>query len=182
MKSHVLPVLTLLVAATLPAAKLQAQQAIPFMGGGIAFGSGDLAQDTNTGWSIFGGVDVTIPAVARGLGAGVAVSYSQIPYAGSFSEKTQLTTISAELSYLIGTGRMRPYLRGGAGLQVNRYDPGTLNAFSSNDVGVAFTAGAGLNFQTQAMSFLVGSRFTTGRGGGFVGLNAGVAFPLSLSR
>ena len=56
-----LVVLTLLV---LPCGSLQGQSngVVPFLGGGLAMGTGSLSTDTNNGWLAFGGVDVPLDA------------------------------------------------------------------------------------------------------------------------
>jgi hypothetical protein len=182
MKRHFLPILACLLAASLLPADLAAQDIVPFVGGGIAKGSGDLGDDTSSGWFIIGGVDVTLPSIDPGLGFGPTVTYASIPYNGTFSERAQLTTISGELSYAFGSGHVRPYIRGGAGVQIHKYDPGSINTNSVTSSQAAFTAGAGVGFQTSSAQLTVGARFSTASDGGFLGIHAGVAIPLRASR
>jgi opacity protein-like surface antigen len=164
--------------------ELGAQQIVPFIGGGLAMGTGDLGEDTNNGWFVLGGVDVPLTTVTPGFAIGVAGSYARIPYDGQFDEATQVTTISGELSYLIGEPAhvVRPYIRAGGGVQIHRYDPGSLNTNSITDTRAGFTAGAGLNVRMSAVDVVVGARFASGSGGGFLGFHGGLALPVGTSR
>lgn len=183
MKRHLLVASAFLLLTAFPRTHLVAQHIIPFIGGGLAAGTGDLGEDTGNGWFVVGGVDIPIAAVDPGFAVGVTASYSRIPYEGGFSEATQVTAISGELSYLIGdpANLLRPYLRAGGGLQVHRYDPGSIAANPVTDTRAGFTAGAGVNISTGGADVVLGSRFTTGSGGGFVGFHAGIALPLRVS-
>jgi hypothetical protein len=178
----------LVLAFLVPSGALRAQSSgvVPFVGGGLAMGTGRLSKDTNNGWLAFGGVDVPLDAWP-GLGLGVMGSFASIPYAsGGFDEATQVTTVSAELSYVIGsesTGTVKPYVRAGAGVQVHRYDPGTTLYSAKQDTRAAVTGGAGLRFDlSSSANALVGAHFQSGEDGGFLGIHAGVAFPVGGSR
>ncbi|TVR50361.1 MAG: hypothetical protein EA421_17225, partial [Gemmatimonadales bacterium] len=68
---------TLLLLVLLPGAGLLAQERVtPFLGGGLALGTGDLADDTDAGWMIFGGVDV--PVGAEGFSLGLTATFSEV--------------------------------------------------------------------------------------------------------
>jgi hypothetical protein len=180
MKWQLLVAVSLLVLAPVRASDLAAQQLVPFVGGGLVMGTGDLGQGTNNGWMMLGGVDVPLAAVAPGLGVGVTATYSRIPYGGGFSEATQVTAIAGELSYVVGAAGqlVRPYLRGGGGLHVHRYDPGSIDTNPITDTRAGFTAGAGLNLMVSLVDAMLGARFSSGTDAGFVGFHAGLAFPL----
>jgi hypothetical protein len=191
MKRHRVAVLSLLLATALPGANLSAQFSdpaeplvVPFIGGGLAMGTGDLSRDTNSGWFVLGGVDVPLPSVATGFSAGLTGSFSQIPYGGGFDEATQVTALSAEGSYRIGSAAsmVRPYVRAGAGVQIHRYDPGELLTPAIWDTRPALSAGAGVSIMMGAADAVLGARFGSGTDAGFVGLHAGVAIPVGASR
>jgi hypothetical protein len=185
MKWHQLSVLALLVLMAAHSPARASAQIVPFIGGGLALGTGDLSDDTDNGWLIIGGLDVPVSSVAPGFAVGVTASYTNIPYGGQFSEATGVTAISAELSYLLGaaSSRVRPYVRGGGGLQVHRYDPGIINTNPNTDSRAGFTAGAGVNIgMGSAADAVIGARFASGTDGGFLGFHAGVAVPIGLPR
>jgi hypothetical protein len=179
MKRHALPFVSLLFAAALPCA-LSAQQIVPFVGGGVAVGMGDAGDDTDPGFLVVGGFDVPLPVVTDGFGFGVAAAFANIPYKGNFSEVLQITAVTAEISYLIGaaTSSLRPYIRGGGGVQVHRYDPGDIDTESVTNARIGFSAGAGLSFSLGAANALVGGRLAMGKDGGFVGGHVGVSVPV----
>lgn len=186
MKRLHLPLVVLALLGSSGTLRAQSSGVVPFLGGGLAMGTGDLSKDTNNGWLAFGGVDVPLDAWP-GLGLGVVGSFANIPYAsGGFDEATQVTTVSAELSYLIGsesTGTVKPYIRAGGGVQVHRYDPGTTLFSAKQDTRAAVTAGAGLLFDlSSSANALLGARFQSGEDGGFLGIHAGLAFPVGGSR
>jgi hypothetical protein len=156
---------------------LAGQQAlVPYAGAGIAFGTGDLAQDSNLGWSVFGGLDV--PLSPAGLSVGAMAIYTRIPYSGDFGEYEGVTAVMAEVGYELmaaSPGMFRPYVRAGAGLHVNRYDPGSLDADPSTLSRAGVTAGVGVNFLFGAVTGFVGGRFLGDIDRGFLGLHAGLA-------
>ena len=180
MKRQALPFVSLLFAAAVPCTTLSAQQIVPFLGGGVAIGMGDVGEDTDPGLLLLGGFDVPLPVVTDGFGVGVAAAFASIPYKGNFSEKLQVTSVTAEISYLIGeaTSSVRPYLRGGAGVQINRYDPGDIDTRSVTNSRLGFSAGAGISFSLGAANALVGGRLAMAEDGGFVGGHVGVSIPV----
>jgi hypothetical protein len=180
MMRNVLPVVSLFLAAALPGVDLSAQQIVPFAGGGVALGMGDVGDDSDTGWLVLGGFDVPLPVVTEGFGIGVAAQYANVPYQGTFSESLQVTSITGEISYLIGaaTSMVRPYVRGGGGVQIHKYDPGDIDTSSLTSTRAGFTAGAGVRIAMGAADALVGGRLTTGSDGGFLGVHVGVAVPV----
>lgn len=184
MKLHLLVAASLLVAAATPSADLAAQQVVPFLGGGLAIGTGDLGSDTNNGWLVIGGVDVPLPSIAPGFAVGATAIYSRIPYAGQFSEATQVTSISGELSYLIGDAvrMVRPFVRGGGGVQIHRYEPGNINTNATTDAVAAFSAGAGINIAAGPGDVVLGARFASGLDAGFLGLHGGFSIPVGSIR
>jgi hypothetical protein len=180
MMRNALPVVSLLLAAALPSSGASAQQIVPFVGGGVALGMGDVGDDSNTGWLVVGGFDVPLPVVTEGFGVGVSASYANVPYQGGFSEAMKITSITAELSYLIGdaTSMVRPYVRGGGGVQIHRYDPGDIDTNEVTDTRAGFTGGAGVRIAMGAADAMVGARLATGTDGGFLGVHVGVAVPV----
>jgi hypothetical protein len=168
---------------TLPSA-VSAQNAIlPFIGGGLARGIGELGDDTGNGWTVVGGFDIPMDAVAPGFAVGLAGTFANIPYSsdlGDFGEASQVTAVSLEAVYNFGeaTSSMRPFVRGGGGLNVRRYDPGEIDTSPNTVIQPGFSAGAGATFVASSVDFIVGARFTTAPDGGFLALFGGVAVPL----
>ena len=179
MKRHALPVLSVLLAAALPCTKLSAQ-IVPYLGGGVALGMGDVGDDSDAGWLVLGGIDVPLAIVAEGFAIGFSASYANVPYKGGFSEAVKITTVSGEASYLFGevTSSVRPYVRGGLGGQIHQYDPGDTNFSTITDTRFGVVAGAGVRVPMGAADAMVGARFATGEDGGFLGFHAGVAVPV----
>lgn len=169
-------------AAALAGAPLSAQDPmplVPYLGGGLALGTSDLGQDTDSGWQVFGGVDVPIEAISvPGLFVGARAGYASIPYQGGFGEAMRVTTVTGELSYLIASDALDtvvPYLRAGAGLQVHRYEPGDLGLEPTTDSRAVAAAGAGVSIRLGTVSALLGGHFTTGTDAGFVTLGGALA-------
>jgi hypothetical protein len=175
MKRNVLPVVSLLLAAALPITSVSAQQIVPFVGGGVALGLGDAGENAEIGWLVLGGFDVPLSVVTEGFGFGVAGSFANIPYEGPVDDKVQITSVTAEISYLIGepTSTVRPYIRGGGGVQIHRYD-----LDDNTDVMAGGTAGAGVRFALGGADGMIGARLGMAADGGFVGFHAGVAIPV----
>ena len=176
-----LPLVTLIALATLvPCASADAQQRIiPFVGGGVASGTGDLRRDTNNGWLVYGGLDVPL-GLTPGLSFGVTGSFAHIPYAGGFSEATNMSALFGEVGYTIGAASssvIKPYVRAGAGMQLRKYDPGTTAYRERSNGGVAVSAGGGLQLLVGAASVFAGAHFVTDADAGFVAFHAGLAFP-----
>lgn len=174
---------TLLLAALMIAmsgSPLAAQsRIIPFIGGGLAMGTGDLANETGNGWMVFGGLDMPYPSIP-GLTIGATGSFSEIPYQGGFGEAMQVTAAHGELGYLFGSeaaGTVKPFLRAGLGLQVHTYDPGTIDTRRTSDTRIGGTASAGIQIRMGGGNLFVGGRFTSGTDGGYVGFTGGLSFP-----
>ena len=171
---------TLLLLVLLPGAGLLAQErVIPFLGGGLALGTGDLADDTDAGWMIFGGVDV--PVGAEGFSLGLAATFSEVPHRGRFDEKNQVATVTADVGWspqnLVGGG-VAPYLRVGAGIRVDRFDPGELAGPGTSESGFGGNLGGGVAIPLGRGRALVGAHLITGRNAGVWGVHAGFAVPL----
>jgi hypothetical protein len=166
---------------TLPARDAAAQRRItPFVGGGLATGTGDLGENTDSGWLAFAGIDLPL-GVGPGLTFGVTASYARVPYKGGFDEFTGVPALFGELGYVIGAESSRivkPYLRAGAGVQLRKYDPGTTGFREQSDGGLAFSAGGGLQFSLAPASLFLGARFVSDADAGVLGFNGGVAFPV----
>jgi hypothetical protein len=180
MKPVRLQFVSLLFGAALASTPLGAQQIIPFVGGGVALGMGDVGEDSSAGWLVLGGFDVPLPIVTDGFGIGVSASYANVPYEGGFSEAMQVTTVSGEITYRIGeaAAMVRPYLRGGAGVQIHRYEPGDTNFSPVTDTRAGVTAGAGVLVMMGAADAMLGARFNSGTDGGYLGVHVGVAIPV----
>jgi len=173
----------LLLLALLPPAGLLAQDAqvrtTPFAGAGLAMGTADLAADTNAGWMIFGGMNV--PVGYEGFSVGLTAAFSEVPYEGGFNEKNQVTTVTADVGWsflnLMGGG-VTPYVRGGAGIRVDRYEPGTLGGPGTSETGFGGSLGAGVSVPLGPGTGLLGAHLITGRNAGIWGLHAGIGVPL----
>ena len=161
---------------------LQAQNAIiPFIGGGLARGVADLADDTSNGWLVLGGFDLPMDGIYPGFSVGLTGGYAFIPYTGGFDESAQVTTVDVEASFTIGdaASMVRPFVRGGGGLHLQRNDPGNIDENPTTDMSLGFGGGAGVNIMAGSVDVMLGARFSTAPGGGGVlGFFAGIALPL----
>lgn len=180
MKRVLFSAVSVLVAMAMPFGDAGAQRRIvPFFGGGLATGTGDLSENTGNGWLAFAGVDFPL-GLNPGLSFGVTASYTRVPYEGSFDEATTIPALFGELGYVIGAGSssiVKPYVRAGAGVQLRKYDPGTTGFREQSDGGLAFSAGGGLQFLVSAASVFVGAHFVSDADAGFLAFHGGVAFP-----
>ncbi len=168
-----------LAAALFLASPLTAQQRItPFAGGGLAMGTGDLGTDTGNGWMAFGGIE--LPLGSAGLSLGVTAAHARIPYEGEFNEEALVTSITGDLGYTFGLigNLVAPYVRAGAGLRVDAYEPGNLAGARSTRSDFGFMGSAGLDFDLVGWSIRVGSNYLGGRGSGVWGVFGGLAVPL----
>ncbi len=158
-------------------ADLLAQERIsPFLGGGLALGTGDLAQDTGAGWLFFGGVD--LPMRVPGLSVGTTVSHARIPYDGGFDEHESITAVMGEVAYVIGAESpwpVKPFLRGGLGLSIYRYDPGAIGADPQTLSRPGVTADAGITFRVGGAWAFAGARFLGEVDRGYLGIHGGLA-------
>ena len=142
MKRILLVVAAIVAAVSTPLDDAHAQRRIvPFFGGGLASGSGDLSEGTDNGWHLFGGVDFPL-GITPGLSFGVTASYTHVPYSGGFDEATNIPAIFGEFGYLALANSMsviKPYVRAGAGVQVRRYDPGSTGFRDQSEARLAFS-------------------------------------------
>lgn len=161
---------------------LGAQNAIlPFLGGGLAKGVGELGSDTGSGWTVVGGFDLSLDdLVTPGFGVGLAGTFAHIPYSGLFDEATQVTAVSLEAIYAFGddTSTVRPFVRGGGGLHVRRYDPGNILDNPNTVIRPGLSAAAGVMIPAGSVDFMAGARFTSAPDGGFVAIIGGVSIPI----
>lgn len=176
--------ITLAITIALPARQAHAQRRlVPFIGGGLAKGTGDLSSVTDNGWSAFGGVDIPL-GLNPGLSIGVTASYAHVPYTGAFSEAMNLTTLLGEVGYVImasSSSIVKPYVRAGGGMQLRKYDPGS-TAFREDSEGkLVFSAGGGLQFLVSSAQLFVGASFVTDADAGYLGFHGGLALPLRAS-
>jgi hypothetical protein len=180
MKRILVSALSATVAVALAVGQAGAQRRVtPFFGGGLATGTGDLGDDTESGWLAFAGVDVPLGSTP-GLTLGLTASYARVPYKGSFDESTGVPALFAEVGYVIGASSSRmvqPYIRGGAGVQLRKYDPGTTGYRKQSDGGLAFSAGGGLQFHFSPATVFVGAHLVSDADAGVLGFHGGVAFP-----
>jgi len=180
MKRILLSAVTVLVAVAMPFGDAGAQRrVVPFLGGGLAAGTGNLGEDTDNGWLAFAGVDFPL-SLDPGLSFGVTASYAHVPYKGTFNEATNVPAFFGELGYVIAASSssiVKPYLRAGAGVQLRKYDPGTTGFREQSDGGLAFSGGGGLQFLVSAASVFVGAHFVGDADGGLLAFHGGVAFP-----
>lgn len=179
MNRRLLVFLCVSAASAAPAAELAAQErVVPFFGGGLATGTGDLGQDTSNGWHLFGGLD--LPFGTQGVTVGVTASYTHIPYGGGFQEATDVTGVFGEVGYVFNAASAsvaKPYLRGGAGVLVNRYDPGLIDANATSDARAGLTAGAGVRLSLGATAVLLGAQLSSGTDAGHLAFRGALSFP-----
>jgi len=171
------------LAAVLMAAKpgdANAQRRIvPFIGGGLAAGTGDLGENTDNGWLVFGGVDLPLGSTP-GLKFGVTASYARVPYQGSFDEYSGVAGLFGEVGYTFWAASPRivkPYVRAGGGVQMRKYDPGSTGYREQSDGGLAFSGGGGLEFLVSSAAIIAGAHFVSDADAGVLAFHAGVAFP-----
>jgi hypothetical protein len=169
-----------LLAAFLPWTASRAQQRpVPFVGAGVASGTGDLSLDTGNGWLVFGGVDVPL-SVTPGLALGLTASFARVPYHGAFGEATTIPSLFAEAAYLVGarsSSIAKPYLRAGAGVMVQRYDPGSTGFREQSEARPGVSAGAGLQLSVLGRAVFLGAHYVTNADAGFLAFHGGIAFP-----
>lgn len=180
MKRFSLAALALACAVTLPVSELTAQRrVVPFFGGGIATGNGDLGDDTDAGWLGFVGLDVPL-SLTPGLSVGVTGSYVHIPYKGSFDEAMNIPGLFGEVGYVIAQQSsfpIKPFLRGGVGVEVHRYDPGSTAFREQSDTRVAFGGGGGLEFLVGSTAIFAGAQYVTNGDAGYLAIHGGLALP-----
>ena len=180
MKRFLLAALTLLGAVTLPVSDLAAQRrVVPYFGGGIATGNGDLSDDTDTGWLGYVGLDIPL-SLTPGLSVGVTASYAHIPYKGSFNEATNIPGLFGEVGYVIAQRSsfpIKPFLRGGVGVEVHKYDPGSTAFREESETGMSFTGGGGLQLQVASTAIFAGAQYVSNGDAGYLALHGGIAFP-----
>ena len=92
-----------------------------------------------------------------------------------------MTAVNAEVSYFLteAGGMVRPFVRGGAGVNIERYEPGDIATVPTSATRFGFTAGLGTNVMAGALDVVVGARFTSTVDGGFLALHAGISIPLT---
>jgi hypothetical protein len=154
----------LIIAAAVPAAQASAQNLIFFAGGGAVWGTGDLSDGTDIGWAGFAGVDYPIMSVP-GAAIGVSGIYAHIPYS-DIDAATNIPGGFVDLSYLIGAtspGKVKPYVRAGAGVISHRFDPGGgYNQNSTSETKAAGAIGAGVQWMMPSVTPFAGVHFITG--------------------
>jgi hypothetical protein len=180
MKRSLLAALVLVGAVALPVSNLAAQRrVVPFFGGGVASGNGDLSDDTDSGWLGYVGFDVPL-SLTPGLSVGVTASYAHIPYKGSFNEAMNIPGLFADVGYVVGERSsfpVKPYLRGGLGLEVHKYDPGSTAFREESETGMSFSGGGGLGMRVSSVMVFGGAQYVTNGDAGYLAIHGGVAFP-----
>lgn len=180
MRRHTFSSIVLIVFLALPGTVAAQNVIVPFIGGGLARGIGDLANDTGNGWMVLAGFDLPMNDIAPGFGIGIAGTFAQIPYTGDFNEAMRVTGVTLEASYQVGeeTAMLRPFVRGGGGLNLRRYEPGDIATQPTTTSGVGFSAGAGAKIMAGSVDVIIGARFSGTTDGGAVALHGGIAIPL----
>lgn len=167
MKHRLLSVAALVLAAGMAQQNAGAQMIIPFIGGGPAWGSGDISDaGSEMGWMGFAGVDYTLAAMP-GATIGASAIYAHIPYKGAAENATNIPGVFADVGYLFGAtsaSRIKPYIRGGIGVMQRRYDAGNNTSYANEDseTKLGGAIGAGINFVMGSISPFVGAHFITG--------------------
>ena len=163
MKRKLLPLVALVVAAAVTVSPLRAQNVSFFLGGGGAFGTGDLSEDTNTGWIGFAGAGVPITSVPGAI-VGLTGFYAHIPYDG-VDAATNIPGLFADLGYVFGAtspSPVKPYIRFGAGVMQHRYSVGGGYDSDDSETKAGGAIGAGLNYVMPSVTPFVGAHFVTG--------------------
>ena len=185
MKRLLLSALSAIAALGVVSGTANAQRRItPFFGGGLATGTGDLSENTQSGWVVFGGIDFPL-GFDPGLTVGLTASYARVPYSGGFDEFTSLPALFGELGYAIGarSQRMiRPYVRAGAGVQMRRYDPGSTGYNVQSNGGLALSGGGGLEFHFSPATLVVGARYVSDADAGVLAFHGGLSFPVRATK
>jgi hypothetical protein len=178
---------TMIVGIALTAASRDAaaqRRIVPFAGGGLAKGMGDLSDNTGNGWVVFGGVDLPI-AANPALTLGVTASYAHVPYEGSFGEATNIPGVFAELGYSFlaaSASKLKPYVRAGGGAMIHKYDPGSTAFRETSEGKLAFSGGAGLQMLVSSFAIFAGGHVVTDGNAGYLAIHGGLAFPGTPSR
>jgi hypothetical protein len=155
---------------------------VPYVGGGLSIGTGDLSTDSDNGWLVYGGIDLPLTS---GWTLGGTLSYAHIPYRGGFSEATNATSLLMEVGYLFfatSPGGVKPYVRAGGGMFRQKYDPGNTGYTSTSQSTLAASVGAGLNLAFGATAAFAGVHFVGTSDSGFLAVHGGLAFPGSSKR
>src|SRR5262249_27105798 len=100
-------------------------------------------------------------------------------YNGGFKEATNVSTGFAELGWLFGASSARllkPYLRAGAGVLVQRYDPGALPVRPNTVKTAGASGGAGVRVGSGAEAGFLEAHFISGAHAGFLALTGGLTF------
>ncbi len=88
--------------------------------------------------------------------------------------------VFGDLGYVIAaksSSIVKPYVRGGAGEQIPKYDPGSTGYRKQSDGGIAFSAGGGLQFLVSSTALFVGAHFVSDADAGVLGFHGGLAWP-----
>jgi hypothetical protein len=163
MKRTLHSIVALVVAASVPAVPLAAQNINFFIGGGGAFGMQDLSEDTGTGWIGFAGAGVPIRSVP-GAVIGVTGFYAHIPYDPG-DDATNIPGLFADLGYVFGAttpSRIKPYMRFGVGVMQHRYSTGGGYDSEESETKAGGAIGAGLNYVMPSVTPFIGVHFVTG--------------------
>jgi len=179
MKRMLWSAVTIVLAMALSFGDAEAQRRIvPFAGGGLATGMGDLGDGTGNGWVAFGGIDIPLPALNPGVSFAVTGSYSHVPYTGTFNEATNVSALVGELGYVINaSSSVKPYLRAGLGPQLRKYDPGNSGFRAQSEGGLALSAGGGVQFLVSSTVLFVGAHLITDADAGVLTFHGGVGLP-----
>ena len=157
---------------------------VPFAGGGLAKGMGDLSDNTGNGWLVFGGVDIPL-GTNPALTLGVTASYAHVPYEGTFNEATNIPGIFGEIGYTFlarSTSKVKPYVRAGGGATLHKYDPGSTGFRETSQGKLAFSGGAGLQLLVSSFAVFAGAHVVTDADAGYLAIHGGLAFPGGRSR
>jgi hypothetical protein len=129
----------------------EAQAPLRFhVGAGLLAPMGDLGDSHESGWVAHAGVMRQLGANPK-LGAGIVVFYGHAEFKGNSGDATNIPGAAVELSYALGsgTGRITPYVAGGAGVLQHRYSPGNDAFDSESETSVLFGAGGGISIGTR---------------------------------
>jgi len=152
-----------------------------YVGAGATIPMGDYGDYANTGWMGVGGVSFPLGQENLSIfGEGYYGGNGHSDYEG---DKTSLYGANAGVELdLAPEGEAGIYLFGQVGLMVHKYTSDEFSEYDDSETGIAFGGGAGYSMPLGGMTGWVEGRYMQGQFDGgntsFVGIIAGIAFPL----
>ncbi|HSA57517.1 MAG TPA: outer membrane beta-barrel protein [Gemmatimonadaceae bacterium] len=166
-------VLSLVVPITAAPAQQRLQ---PHVGVGALLPMGDLGDYGKTGYLLFAGADLPLPANPR-VTIGATLFYGHTEHEGGLNEATNIPGITADVGYaLVAAGSIIPYVRGSIGFLQHRYDAGDTGFDDESESSLAFGGGGGLALPRGSLVFFGGAHYLVADGTDFVNAYFGLSF------